>query len=114
MTIKIMYIGVAAVWLIGCSHKNHSLGRERSRVERVSAHYVKLYGTYSSKTDTTILHGNIKTIYRSGTLVEAGKIRNGQKTGEWYVFNDSLDVVAILNYKNDSTRSVKQINNTDW
>jgi hypothetical protein len=114
MTTKIIYIVVVVVWLIGCGHKNHSLARDRRRVNRVSAHYVKLYGTYPIKADTTILHGNIKTIYRSGTLVEAGKVRNGQKIGEWYVFNDSLDVVAIVNYKNDSTKSVKQINNIDW
>jgi ubiquitin C-terminal hydrolase len=111
---KIMQVLIVAIIFSGCSHKDQSLLHERSRIDSVSSKYAKLYGSYPNRIDTSIIQGKLKLVYHAGSLIQAGNIANGQKKGEWYVFDDSLNLVGVLNCQNDSTSTVRTIRDVSW
>lgn len=76
--------------------------------------YIKKYGLLLEKKDTVIVSGNLKRIYEDGKLSQIGYLKNGQKSGDWYVFSSSLQCVALVFCQNDTTSSIKQLNNVDW
>jgi hypothetical protein len=100
--------------LLGLIAYNSSKKLSKKEIDAKADSYRKKYGTISEKKDTTIMHGKLKCIYEVGILTEIGQVKNNQKHGTWYEFDNELRLVSVLHCESDTSCNPIILINTNW
>jgi len=77
--------------------------RQRKRIEDKVDFIRKTYGVSAIKKDTITYDNSLVGLYQNGKLIEIGEMRHAKRKGEWFLFDDSLKLKYVLNYKKNKS-----------